>query len=170
MNESNTPPALAAITNRTVSLGEIVSFTASAMDGDLPAQLITFDFAITPPAGAVIGATNGVFSWTANNVGTNNFSLRATDGGPGALTDVKTFTVVVTPLDLVTTIGFSNQVVVLNWNALAGRAYSVEYKNNLSETNWTSLVTNLPAPGPSAAWNDPVGTNTQRLYRILLQP
>jgi len=46
----------------------------------------------------------------------------------------------------------------------------VEFKNDLSEVNWTPLVTNIVATGESAATTDAVGTNTQRLYRIVLRP
>ncbi len=170
VNESNTPPALAAIANRTAALGEVVSFTATATDSDLPPQLITFDFAVTPPAGATINATNGLFAWTANNVGTNTFTLRATDNGPGAYVDSKTFEVVVSAQELVTSIGLSNQVVTLSWNAISNRTYHVEFKNDLSETNWTPLVTNIVANGETAATTDAVSTNAQRLYRIVLLP
>ncbi len=170
VNESNTPPALAAITNRTAALGEIISFTATATDSDLPAQLITFDFAVPPPSGATVNATNGLFTWTANTVGTNTFTLRATDSGPGAYVDSKTFEVVVSAQELVTSIGLSNQVVTLSWNAISNRAYSVEFKNDLNETNWTPLVTNVVATGATAATTDTVSTNVQRLYRIVLLP
>jgi hypothetical protein len=170
VNESNTPPALAAITNRTVLLGDAVSFTAQASDIDLPAQLIAFDFATAAPAGATIGATNGMFSWTANTVGTNTFTVRAMDNGPGALTDTKTFDIIVTGSSLLTTISISNQIVTLNWNAISNRSYDVEFKNDLSEADWTPLVTNIVATGDSATTTDAVGTNTQRLYRIVLQP
>ena len=170
VNESNTPPALAALTNRTVALGETVSFTATATDSDLPAQLITFGFAVPPPAGATVNLTNGLFTWIANNVGTNTFTLRATDNGPGAFVDSKTFEVVVSAQELATSIALSNQIVTLSWNAISNRAYDVEFKNDLSETNWTPLVTNLVATGVTAATTDPVTTNAQRLYRIVLRP
>ncbi len=170
VNESNTPPTLAAITNRTVALGDTVSFIAQATDADLPAQLLTFDFASAPPAGVTLGATNGLFSWTANTVGTNTFTLRATDNGPGALSSTRIFNVVVAASGLVTTIGLSNQMVTLQWNAVVGRSYNVEYKNDLSEMVWTPLITNLLATGDSATLTDAVGTNIQRLYRIVLQP
>jgi hypothetical protein len=170
VNESNTPPVLAAITNRTAALGEVISFTATATDDDLPAQLITFDFAVTPPAGATVNPTNGLFTWTANNTGTNVFTLRATDDGPGAAAHTRAFEIVVSAQEMVTSIGLSNQTVTLSWNAIPGRGYDVEFKNDLNETNWTALVTNLVANGPTAATTDAVGTNTQRLYRIVRRP
>ena len=53
---------------------------------------------------------------------------------------------------------------------MSGRTYSVEYKNSLSETNWTPLGSDLVAAGSSASLTDPLGTNTQRIYRIVLPP
>jgi hypothetical protein len=170
VNESNTPPVLTAIPNRTAALGEVVSFTATAIDSDLPAQLVTFDFAVPPPAGATVNSTNGLFTWTANTVGTNTFTLRATDNGPGAYVDTKVFEVVVTSSELTTSIGISNQVVLLRWNAISNRTYHVEFKNDLSETNWTPLVTNIVATGETGQASDAISTNTQRLYRIVLEP
>jgi hypothetical protein len=77
---------------------------------------------------------------------------------------------VVAPQQLLTSIQLSNQVVVLNWNSIAGRSYRVEYKNHLGEPDWTALATNLPAPGSNLSLTDPVGTNIQRIYRIVLLP
>src|SRR5204862_3087074 len=91
VNESNAAPVLAVITNRAVLLGETVSFNLSATDTDVPAQVLNFDFASTVPAGATLDATNGLFSWVANNVGTNTFLVRVTDNGAPALNDTKTF-------------------------------------------------------------------------------
>ena len=170
VDEVNIAPVLASLTNRTVALGDTVSFTAPASDVDLPAQLLTFDFTNAVPGGASINATNGLFSWTANTVGTNTFTVRVTDNGPGALADTKTFDIIVTSSGLMATIGISNQIVTLNWNAISNRAYDVEFKNDLSELNWTPLATNIVATGDTASASDAVGTNTQRVYRIVLQP
>src|SRR5205814_7302168 len=41
-NEVNAAPSLAFISDKTVNEGSILSFTASATDGDLPAQALTF--------------------------------------------------------------------------------------------------------------------------------
>jgi hypothetical protein len=170
VNESNAAPTLAVITNHTATLGETVSFTASATDSDIPAQQLTYDFGNTVPAGATIGATNGTFSWTANTVGTNTFVIRASDNGVPSLNDTKTFDIVVSGSFQITTIAVSNDAVSLNWSALEGRSYSVEYKNSLSDSQWTALVTNVLATNNSASATDVVGTNTQRLYRIVLEP
>jgi hypothetical protein len=170
VNESNAPPALASITNRAALLGEIVSLTVTATDPDTPAQIVMFDFASTVPAGATINATNGQFSWTANNVGTNTFLVRATDNGSPAMSDTKTFDIVVTASLQITSVAVSNEVVSLIWSANPGRSYTVEYKNSLSEAGWTPLATNILATNNAVGISDPIGTNTQRIYRIVLEP
>ena len=169
VNENNAPPVLTTIPDRTAVLGEIVSFTASATDSDLPAQLVTFDFVGEVPAGATLDATNGVFSWTANTVGTNTISIRATDHGTLALSDTKTFNVIVNGSWLITAITLSSNVVTLNWNAISGRVYNVEYKNSLNDSAWLPFATNIPATSNSAMIADTV-TNAQRIYRIELEP
>jgi hypothetical protein len=170
VNESNTPPTLTSITNRALALGEAISFTAQAADFDLPEQVLSFDFVGDVPSGATLNATNGLFSWTANMVGTNTFTVRATDSGAPALSDVKTFDIVVTASFQITRISLSNEVVTLTWNAMSGRSYAVEYKNSLADAAWLPLTTNILAASTSASATDSVGTNTQRLYRIVLEP
>jgi len=169
VNESNAAPVL-AMTNRQAMLGEIVSFTPQATDLDLPPQMISFELLGNSPAGAALNSTNGVFSWTANLLGTNTFTVRATDNGIPAQSSTNTFDIIVTASFQITTITLSNNVVTLNWGALAGRTYGVEYKISLSETDWLPLATNIVASSSSASASDMVGTNTQRLYRIVLQP
>jgi len=58
------------------------SFTASATDGDVPTQTLTFSL-VGGPAGASIDGSTGVFSWTpseAQGPGTFPFSVRVSDG------------------------------------------------------------------------------------------
>ena len=170
VNESNAAPVLVVITNRAVLLGETVSFNLSATDTDVPAQLLHFDFASTVPAGATLNATNGLFSWVANNVGTNTFLVRVTDNGFPALSDTRTFDVAVTASLTITSFAVSNEVMSLDWRAIPGRSYTVEYKNSLSEAQWKPVATNIVATNSGAFLTDPIGTNTQRIYRIVLQP
>ena len=108
VNEVNQPPALAPIADRSATIGETVSFNVSATDGDLPVQRINFDYAVVPPAGAALGATNGLFTWTANNVGTNTFTVRATDNWTPSQSAQRTFSIVVAAAQLTTTVALSN--------------------------------------------------------------
>jgi hypothetical protein len=66
VTEVNVAPVLAAIGNKTVNENALLAFTATATDGDLPAQSLSFSLTLGSPAatGASINATTGAFSWT----------------------------------------------------------------------------------------------------------
>ncbi len=71
VQEVNQPPVLDAIGGKTATVGEELTFTATATDPDLPAQELvyqleggTFASPTAPPAGASIDAATGQFSWT----------------------------------------------------------------------------------------------------------
>ena len=79
---------LAAIGNKTVSEGSLLTFTATATDADLPANTKTFSLDAGAPTGASINATTGVFTWTpteSQGAGTYNVTVRVTDNGSPAL-------------------------------------------------------------------------------------
>src|SRR5207237_4368958 len=63
VNESNTPPALAPIADRTVNEGDLLTFSISESDEDLPPQSLTYSLDAGSPAGAAINLTNGMFTW-----------------------------------------------------------------------------------------------------------
>lgn len=93
---ANQAPVLATIGNKTVNVGQTVSFTASATDPDA-GQTITFSL-INQPSGATINSTSGAFSWTPAATGTYNVTVRATDNGSPVLYDDETITITVNPV------------------------------------------------------------------------
>ncbi|HEY9175432.1 MAG TPA: putative Ig domain-containing protein, partial [Verrucomicrobiae bacterium] len=154
--ESNSPPVLAAITNRTVSEGTTLVITNVASDADLPAQRLTFSLGAGAPAGASINATNGVFTWrpTEFQGGTNYLiSIRVTDDGSPSLSATQSFAVVVldTQADFLLAIGstavLSNGVGNVPLTMQAGvELNQVELLLNLSGGRLTNLhLTNLAA-------------------------
>ncbi|HMJ90325.1 MAG TPA: tandem-95 repeat protein, partial [Candidatus Acidoferrum sp.] len=102
LNQSNRPPVLAAISNKTVDEETLLSFTASAADPD-GGQTHTFSFDAGAPAGATIHPTTGAFNWTpteAQGPGVYSVTIRVTDDGtPAPLSDAKTFTIEVYELN-----------------------------------------------------------------------
>ena len=97
VNEVNVAPVLAAIGNKTVMAGNLLSFTATAIDGDLPANTLTFSLDPGAPAGAAI-TPGGNFTWTpASSQAPGNYqvTVRVTDNGTPALSDAKSFAVAV---------------------------------------------------------------------------
>ena len=98
VDEDNTAPVLDLISGPTVTEGDIVQFTATASDTDLPTQTLVYSLDPGAPAGATINPTTGQFTWaTAEADGPDSFSvtIRVTDNGPGSLSDTETFLITV---------------------------------------------------------------------------
>jgi uncharacterized repeat protein (TIGR03803 family) len=86
-------PVLAPIGNQTATVNNLLTFTATATDAD-KGQTLKFSL-ITPPSGAKINATTGVFTWTPTTAGTYSFKVRVKDDGAPALYDEEKITVTV---------------------------------------------------------------------------
>jgi VCBS repeat-containing protein len=92
VNPVNDAPILAAIGNKTVEEGALLTFTASATDVD--GDALTFSL-LSPPAGATTNPTTGIFNWTPTRTqgpGTYNITVHVTDG---VLSDDKSFQITV---------------------------------------------------------------------------
>ncbi len=97
-------PLLTAMSNRIVSEGALLTFTAVASDPDGNALTFALDNA---PSGATINSTNGLFTWTpteAQGPATNVISVRVTDDGSPSLSATQTFSVMVTEVNVAPTL------------------------------------------------------------------
>ncbi|MDO1448406.1 malectin domain-containing carbohydrate-binding protein [Rhodocytophaga aerolata] len=90
---TNNAPVLATIDNKTVMVGQTLSFTATATDADA-SQTKTYSL-VGAPQGATINATTGAFSWTPAQTGSFSFTVKVTDNGTPALSDEEQITVLV---------------------------------------------------------------------------
>jgi uncharacterized repeat protein (TIGR03803 family) len=90
----NDAPVLAPIGNKSVVRNTTLTFTAAATDVDKN-NTLSFSL-IGAPAGASIGATSGIFTWTPANTGNFTFTVRVTDNGSPQLYDEEQITVTVT--------------------------------------------------------------------------
>lgn len=168
VNEVNLAPTLAAITNRIVHAGALVTFTNSATDPDLPANNLSFSLEAGAPPAASIGGSSGVFSWQTGDVNaasTNNIAVRVTDNGVPPLNDTETFSITVLARPAIQSTAIVGTDFVLDWSAIPGTKYRVQFKNNLDDPNWTDLVPDVTAGGSLGSFSDPLG-NAQRFYRI----
>src|SRR5438876_281294 len=96
VNEVNTAPVLTGQTNRTINELTTLTVTNTATDGDLPANILTYQL-VSPPTGATISAS-GVISRTpseAPELSTHTFTTIVTDNGTPALSATNSFTVAV---------------------------------------------------------------------------
>lgn len=165
---TNTAPVFAAISNRTVNVGQTVAFTASVTDTDQPPQTLTFNL-LTGPGNAALNTNSGAFSWRplVTQAGiTNAFTLKVADNGSPSLSATQSFTVTVNPLAQpgLSSIGLSNGLIGFQVSGDIGPDYAVQGSTNLAD--WITLfVTNSPAM--PFLWTD---TNTATLpaqfYRI----
>ena len=90
----NAAPTLAAIGNKTVNEGALLSFTATATDPD-SGQTLTFSLDPGGPAGASITSA-GAFTWMpteAQGPGDYPVTIRVTDNGTPALNDFETISI-----------------------------------------------------------------------------
>lgn len=72
------------------------------------------------------------------------------------------------PFFFVASVRVNNGVATITWDSVAGQVYRVQYKNNLTDANWTDLPPDVTATGPTANKTDVVGSLPQRFYRVLL--
>lgn len=81
INPVNDAPVLDPIGNQSVIVGEILTFTATASDEDLPAQTLSFSL-VDALTGASINSATGEFSWDTTGVlpGDFTFNVCVSDG------------------------------------------------------------------------------------------
>lgn len=176
VNEVNTAPRLPLQANRTIDVLTTLVLTNTAIDEDIPANLLTYMLA-DAPANALIDA-NGVITWTpvsAQGGTTNLFATVVTDNGTPNLSATNSFLVFVNPAPIIPgpvieSIRLFNGVVTVTWCCRTNCAYRLQYSENLGGANWTDVAPDVQAVGATAAATNVVGGSTQRFYRVLLMP
>lgn len=168
---SNRPPTLTALTNLIIFAGQTISFAATATDPDIPAQQFTYSFAVTPPVGATINPTNGLFTWTpdiSQSPSTNTVFITVTDSGSPPKANTKSF--IATVLDLrASPPTLTSNGVTISWTAIPGQTYRLQYKANLNDSAWVDIPTDVVATNGTMTISDPA-IYPQRFYRLQLLP
>lgn len=127
------------------------------------------------PGGIALDLSRGLMYWAdhgegdirqANLDGTGQVTLVKGLNGPGVVT-----------LDLSPDLPITLQPgaaspgpFTLVWNALMGRGYQIQFKEDLAQTNWTNLGRALTATNTIMKAFDPVGPGQRRFYRVMLLP
>ena len=89
------------------------------------------------------------------------------DPGAFALDDVS---VVPIPLPSFQSIRQSGGTVNFTWTTLAGLAYQIQYKTDLTSANWINLGSPTNATSGTMSVSDAIGSALRRFYRIALVP
>ena len=123
VNEVNVAPVLGAVGDQTVDEQTLLTFTATATDGDLPANPLTFSLS-GAPAGASIGPNTGVFTWTPSETqGPNSYTFDVIVSD-GTTPDSETITVTVNEANVAPVLGAvgdqtTDELVLLTFTASA---------------------------------------------------
>lgn len=167
----NTAPVLAIITNRVVTLGQTVSFIASATDADLPAQTLAFSL-YGAPSGATINPFTGQFTWTPSAApSTNTIRVVVSDNGTPSLSATQSVTIAVAPLPSVACSSPAADEVAFRWIGYPGMAYQVEYKGSLNDSTWVPASAILYGTGAPLAYTNLLdGEVDHGFYRVRVLP
>jgi hypothetical protein len=172
VNEVNVAPVLEAISDQAVNPGQTISFTAVATDADLPTNTLSFAL-ISPPAGAAIDSASGAFNWRAlaSQADTTNLvQVQVTDNDLPNLSDLKSFSVIVSPVApvVLTPLTFTNSHFIFSVNVTAGPDYIIMASTNL--TTWGDVSTNLSPATPFLFDATNVVSVPNQYYRARLSP
>ena len=78
----------------------------------------------------------------------------------------------VTPaLPVIISVAKSGSTVTLNWTSpLAGKTYTVQYKNSLTAASWTVLSSSVTTVGTNGTYQDTTATSNTRFYEVIQNP
>jgi Lamin Tail Domain/CotH kinase protein/PA14 domain len=172
---ANSPPKLAAITNQSAVVGTQLSFTVAASDPDSPPQSLAFSLDPNGPIGAAIDPVSGVFTWTPTAAGAYSLTVHVTDNGTPALADSESVNIAVADQPVrdikVLPPSVTGSMLTLNWVAVPGITYRVQYKDSLTDATWIDLPGDIPTTGATGAKTDPIQSGIpHRFYRIKTIP
>jgi len=168
---SNTAPVIGGLPDRVVIEGQLLLFSVTASDNDLPAQNLAFGLESGAPAGAAINPANGLFSWrpsAAQAMTTNLITVRVTDDGSPPMSATRAFTARVAPRPQATQITPAQNGYAITFVTVPGKTYRVEFKDALDDSNWLPVDADVVAVGESLTITDSLGVGPQRFYRILV--
>jgi hypothetical protein len=113
--------------------------------------------------------------WEMTYFGNLSHDGTADTDGDG-LTDYQEFLAGTNPIDNASVlrclaVSTSAGGATIYWSAVPGHNYRVEFKNNVDDANWTTLVSSTMASTQTASVLDPdASLVTQRFYRVIALP
>jgi uncharacterized repeat protein (TIGR01451 family) len=170
---TNTPPVLAALSDRTVHAGSRVRFVALASDTESPTNALNFSLMLGAPVGATIDPASGEFEWQTVDADANTthpITIEVNDAGNPPLADNEAFIITVVSRPLITDIALHGDVVAVSWVAVAGQEYQLQVSTNLLSGSWEAAAPDLVANSGSVTYFNAVGSRAQQFYRVLALP
>jgi fibronectin type 3 domain-containing protein len=170
-NPGNTPPVLAAVTNRTIGVGVTLNITNSATDSDVPAQTLVFSL-LSAPTNAVLNTNSGVLTWrplVTQADSTNTITVKVADNGTPSQSATQSFVVTVSPLvsPQISAVSLNAGQLVLQVNGSSGPDYQIQASTNL--VNW-GLVFTTNSPAMPFVWTNSATGLPMNFFRILVGP
>lgn len=167
---TNAPLRLAAIADRTVHAGSLVT-VSNAVTGATSG--VTFSLAAGAPPGASIEPATGWFHWQTTDADantTNAITVRVADQGAPPQTDARSFAVTVVPRPLIAGIAVNNGMVTVAWNSLVGQAYCLECRTNLLAGDWQSASPAMIATSPITTHTNALNPIGGQFFRVRVLP
>src|SRR5207247_947748 len=97
---------------RSVTQGNLLSFSAAAQDSDIPTQVLTYSLDSGGPKGAAINSATGLFTWVpsiAQGPGSYTVTIRVVDSGTPSRQASQTIVItVLEPTELMFFAGITN--------------------------------------------------------------
>jgi 2-methylaconitate cis-trans-isomerase PrpF len=79
-------------------------------------------------------------------------------------------TLTVIALPVIQTVQQSGGSFTFTWSSTDAQVYQIQTETNLAQPNWTNLGSAFTATNSIMTTSEPIGTNAQQFYRIVLLP
>jgi uncharacterized protein (TIGR02597 family) len=168
--DTNSSVTVSLLPDQIVGIGGTLVFTNFATDLANPTNTFTFSLDPGYPPGATIDANTGVVTWTAptsDGNTTNLVTVRATVVGSPSQSGAATIRMVIVGRPRLTgRIPNLDGSVSLTWSTYANYSYTLQYKYNLSDPQWT-FITSTVATDVTTTFIDYPAPDTQRFYQVV---
>lgn len=168
VREVNSPPIIIPIPAQSVYAGQTLNLQIVASDSDVPVQTLTYSIDSTNYSGLSINSTNGLLRWQVSSTytGTNVVTVRVTDSGNPPLSATRDILVVVLPQPKLEISRHGTDSVLLWFDTISGKTYSIQTNNNISTTNWSNIAPPFTGTGSKVYYTNSITPSAQKYYRL----
>jgi hypothetical protein len=157
----NSAPVVPSITSALTATGNMsASFNYQIAATNYPTSF----FVIGLPLGLSFDPASGRIFGIPSVTGNFPVTLRAINGGGTGSTNLN-LTLNLEPPPHIDSVTMQNGF-SLSFLTLTNRLYSVEWINNLLNSNWTALISGIPGDGTTKTVTDAATTDINRFYRL----